>query len=55
MSVAVARQHFKHTIAEVENGDVERTAAVGSLMIRSTLSPAISPASLVAVRWESLK
>mmetsp|Transcript_89283 Transcript_89283/g.198427 ORF Transcript_89283/g.198427 Transcript_89283/m.198427 type:complete len:214 (+) Transcript_89283:1116-1757(+) len=30
-------------------------AAVGSLMIRSTSSPAILPASLVAWRWESLK
>merc|ERR1711939_627923 len=30
-------------------------AAVGSLMIRSTLSPAITPASFVAWRCESLK
>lgn len=30
-------------------------AAVGSLMMRSTLSPAMVPASLVAWRWESLK
>ncbi len=30
-------------------------AAVGSLMTRRTLSPAICPASLVAWRWESLK
>ena len=30
-------------------------AAVGSLMIRTTSSPAIVPASLVAWRWESLK
>jgi len=30
-------------------------AAVGSLMIRSTFSPAMTPASLVAWRCESLK
>ena len=30
-------------------------AAVGSLMMRSTSSPAILPASLVACRWLSLK
>ena len=30
-------------------------AAVGSLMIRFTSSPAISPASFVACRWASLK
>ncbi|CCW60164.1 unnamed protein product [Phytomonas sp. EM1] len=30
-------------------------AAVGSLMMRSTSSPAIAPASFVACRWESLK
>ena len=30
-------------------------AAVGSLMMRLTSSPAILPASLVAWRWESLK
>ena len=30
-------------------------AAVGSLMIRSTFSPAIRPASFVAWRWASLK
>lgn len=30
-------------------------AAVGSFMIRSTSRPAIRPASLVAVLWESLK
>ena len=30
-------------------------AAVGSLMMRSTFRPAISPASLVAWRWASLK
>ena len=30
-------------------------AAVGSLMMRSTLRPAIEPASLVEARWESLK
>ncbi|CAM5721787.1 hypothetical protein SFUMM280S_02053 [Streptomyces fumanus] len=30
-------------------------AAVGSLMIRSTFRPAISPASLVAWRWVSSK
>ena len=33
----------------------EREAAVGSLMMRRTSSPAIWPASLVAWRWESLK
>mmetsp|Transcript_26766 Transcript_26766/g.59096 ORF Transcript_26766/g.59096 Transcript_26766/m.59096 type:complete len:287 (+) Transcript_26766:1308-2168(+) len=32
-----------------------RAAAVGSLMIRSTSSPAISPALRVACRWASLK
>ncbi len=32
-----------------------RLAAVGSLMIRKTSTPAIRPASLVAVRCESLK
>ena len=30
-------------------------AAVGSLMMRSTSRPAILPASLVALRWASLK
>ena len=30
-------------------------AAVGSLMMRSTLRPAMTPASLVACRWLSLK
>jgi hypothetical protein len=34
---------------------VVTAAAVGSLMMRSTLRPAIVPASLVAWRWESLK
>ena len=32
-----------------------KAAAVGSLMIRNTLSPAIRPASLVAARWLSSK
>ena len=32
-----------------------RAAAVGSLMMRSTLSPAMAPASLVAWRWASSK
>ncbi|MPM32105.1 hypothetical protein SDC9_78664 [bioreactor metagenome] len=32
-----------------------RAAAVGSLMMRLTLRPAISPASFVACLWESLK
>ena len=32
-----------------------RAAAVGSLMMRRTSSPAIRPASFVAWRWESLK
>ena len=32
-----------------------RAAAVGSLIMRSTFSPAIAPASFVAWRWESLK
>ena len=50
--------------AQVENGDllfgffvepIARDAAVGSLMIRWTLRPAILPASLVAWRWLSLK
>ena len=34
---------------------VGEAAAVGSLMIRFTSSPAILPASLVACRWASLK
>ena len=34
---------------------VASAAAVGSLMILSTLSPAMAPASLVACRWASLK
>ena len=32
-----------------------RTAAVGSLMIRTTSRPASSPASRVASRWPSVK
>ena len=32
-----------------------KEAAVGSLMMRSTSSPAMRPASLVACRWLSLK
>ena len=57
--------HVEGAAAEVEDEDglvglllvepVGQRAAVGSLMIRLTSSPATLPASLVAWRWSSLK
>jgi hypothetical protein len=69
VGIAVGGFDFENAITQFENGDVKstatevvdgdffkaRAAAVGSLMMRSTLRPAISPACLVAWRWESSK
>ncbi|KAF9810871.1 hypothetical protein SFRURICE_005297 [Spodoptera frugiperda] len=49
VSPAVARTSNR------EPSSMARAAAVGSLMILSTLRPAMAPASLVACRCESLK
>ncbi|ETE67607.1 hypothetical protein L345_06606, partial [Ophiophagus hannah] len=61
VSVPGGRFHFKDAILNRQDGHIKgataqaMAAAVGSLMMRRTLSPAMVPASLVACRWESLK